>query len=324
MQDTSNIKPKQLNQKQIVIFGFGSQGVSQALNLRDSGFEVKIALKGGSSSLKFAIDEGFETTSFEEGAKIADVIMLLTPDETHGEIFSRYILPNFKAGGSIIVAHGFSFHFGFVKNFENFNIGMIAPKAVGKAVRSNFISGAGIFSLIAKFNQVNEDLEGILLEIAAGIGSKKVLSTTFKIECESDLFGEQAVLCGSIPSILKNAFDVLIEAGFPPLIAYYECVHELKLIADLIYEKGINSMFSAISNTAKFGGLTTGDFIVDENVKDKMREVLAKIQSGEFAGNFMKEALENDYQFKKEIADKFQFSGIETAGKDVINLLILK
>ena len=321
MKEISNFDTSFTKGKKILMVGFGSQGSNQAQNLRDSGFDIKIALKEGSPSIEVAKSMGFTVVSFEEGVKGVDILMLLTPDETHGEFFKTHIIPHFKKGGTVVVAHGFSFHFGYVKGFEDYNICMLAPKAVGRAVRGNFLSGAGIFSLIAVFHKVNDSVERILLDLACGIGSKKVLETTFQEECESDLFGEQTVLCGGVVSLFKSAFEVMREAGFPDIIAYYECVHELKLIADLIYEKGVDSMFSSISNTAKYGGLKVGDFLIDESVKERMREVLGKIKDGSFASSFMREALENNYHFKQEIKEKFVNSELEKAGQKVVNLL---
>jgi ketol-acid reductoisomerase len=321
MRDISSLNPSICKNKQIVVVGFGSQGRAQALNLKDSSFNVKVALKESSPSKNEAERLGFAVLSFEKAIQIADIIMLLTPDETHAEFFLNYIKPNFKKGGTIIVAHGFSFHFKLITDFTEYNVGMVAPKAIGKAVRNHFINKAGIFSLIAKFHQANDELEQILLEIAFGIGSKKILETTFQVECESDLFGEQVVLCGGTISLFKNAFDVMVEAGFPPLIAYYECIHELKLIVDLIYEKGVNSMFSSISNTAKFGGFKVGDFLVDDTVKQKMKVVLADIKNGSFANTFITEALEKKYKFKQDITNTYKNSELEKAGEEVINLL---
>jgi ketol-acid reductoisomerase len=320
MKNLSNFKLSFLQNKIVVMIGFGSQGSAWALNLKDSGFNIKIALQDGSKSKQKVLDAGFEVLSLEEGIKTADVVMMLIPDENHGEFFTQYIKPNLKKGAAIIVAHGFSFHFNFVNDYKNYNIGMIAPKAVGKAVRSHFIEKKPLFSLTAKFWEVDNNLTSILDEIAMGIGSKMVLETTFKEECESDLFGEQAVLCGGVVSLFKNAFDVMVEEGFSPFVAYYECIHELKLIVDLIYEKGVNDMFSSISNTAKFGGLKTGDFLINEDVKTKMKEVLTNIQNGSFAKSFMNEALIKNYQFKKEIEQKYKTSKLNKAGKEVINL----
>lgn len=320
MKNLSNLKLSFLQNKIIVMIGFGSQGSSWALNLKDSGFNVKVALQDGSKSKQKVLDFGFEVLSLEEGVKTADVVMMLIPDENHGEFFAKYIKPNLKKGATIIVAHGFSFHFNIVNDYKNYNIGMVAPKAVGKAVRSHFVQKKPLFSLTAKFWEVDNNLTSILDEIAMGIGSKKILETTFKEECESDLFGEQAVLCGGVISLFKNAFDVMVEDGFSPFVAYYECIHELKLIVDLIYEKGVNDMFSSISNTAKFGGLKTGDFLINQDVKTRMKEVLTNIQNGSFAKTFMEEALTKNYQFKEEIEQKYKTSKLNKAGEEVINL----
>jgi ketol-acid reductoisomerase len=315
MKDLSQLQLNLTKTKKIAIFGFGSQGKSQALNLRDSGLNIIIALRENSASRKAAIAEGFQVETGEVASKKADIIMLLLPDETHKEIFDTEIKPNFKKGGTIIVAHGLSFHFGLMQNFADYNIGMIAPKAVGPAVRKNFLSGEGIFSLFAKFHEITTDLEDILLEIAFAIGTKRVLETDFKTECETDLFGEQVSIVGGVTSLLTKSFEVLLEAGYNPEIAYYECVQELKLITDLIYEKGIDAMFSSISNTAKYGAFKVGDFIIDESVKVRMKEALKNIQNGSFAQEFMK-----DKNFKEEIGKKYRDTALIKAGKNVLNI----
>lgn len=318
--DVSHIKLNLIKNCKIAVFGFGAQGKAQALNLKDSGLDIIIALRESSKHIEEALSQGFtQVLSFAEAAKKADVIMLLTPDETHSELFQKYIKPNFKKGGTIIVAHGFSFHFGYMKGYEEYNIGMVAPKAVGKAVRKNFLEKLGIFSLIAKFHEVDVNLEQILTELAVAIGSIKILETTFKIECETDLFGEQTVLCGGVISLFKNAFDVLVEAGYPPLIAYYECVHELKLILDLVYEKGVPSMFNSISTTAKFGGQQVGDFLIDESVKGRMKEVLHNIQTGKFAKTFMEQ--KNIVAEQKALELEGGGEIFQDAGEDVLNIL---
>ena len=316
MKDTQNIKLSNLQEKTIAVFGFGSQGVAQSLNLKESGLNVIIALRENSKNITIAEAQGFQVFTPLQAAKKADIILMLLPDETHAEVFQQEIRPYFKKGGTIVVAHGFSFHFGFVKDFAEYNIGMVAPKAVGKAVRKHFIEGIGIFSLYAIFNQVSQDLEEILTEIAVGIGSKKILKTDFKTECETDLFGEQAVLCGGVISLFRQAFEVLVEANYSPEIAYYECIHELKLIVDLIYEKGVNPM----SNTAKYGGLKVGDYLIDESVKNRMKIVLNNIQDGSFAKSFMKASLEEKYAFKKEISEKYANTMLEKSGEIVTKI----
>jgi ketol-acid reductoisomerase len=321
MRDLNEYKFKYVQNKLIAVLGYGSQGSAQALNLKDSGLNVIIGLDQNSKSRKIALKDGFEVFTIAEASNKADIILMLLPDEIQGSIFNSDIKPNFKKSGTLVVAHGFSFHFGYIKDFKEYNIGMLAPKAVGKAVRKNFLEKTGIFSLIAKFHEIDENLESILLDLAKGIGSKKALETTFKVECETDIFGEQAVLCGGVVSLFEKAFEVLIEDGYSPEIAYYECVHELKLIADIIYEKGLRTMFSSISNTAKYGGFTRGDYIVDETVKARMKEVLRGIQNGEFAREFMEASFEKKYSFKEKIASKYQNSELEKAGQNVINIL---
>lgn len=315
MKDLSQLQLNLIKTKKIAIFGFGSQGKSQALNLRDSGLNIVIALRQNSASREVAITEGFQVETGEVASKQADIIMLLLPDETHKEIFETEIKPNFKKGGTIIVAHGLSFHFKLIHDFADYNIGMIAPKAVGPAVRKNFLSGEGIFSLFAKFHEITTDLEDILLEIAFAIGTNRILETDFKTECETDLFGEQVSIVGGVTSLITKSFEVLVEAGYNPEIAYYECVQELKLITDLIYEKGIDAMFSSISNTAKYGAFKVGDFIIDESVKVRMKEALKSIQDGSFAKEFMK-----DKNFKEEIGKKYRDTALIKAGKNVLNI----
>ena len=319
MLDISNFGINALQNKTIAVFGFGSQGLAQSSNLKDSGLDVIVGLPEASSNFAKVKESGFEVFEFKEASKRADVIILLIPDEAHAEVFETAIKPYFKEGGTLIVAHGFSFHFGFIKEYEKWNIGMVAPKAVGAAVRKNFLEGSGIFSLYSEFHKINESLETILLEIAKGIGSKKVFKTSFKTECETDLFGEQVVLTGGIISLFTKAFETLTEAGYNEEISFYECVRELKLIVDLIHEKGVLGMYNSISNTAKFGGFNTGDFLIDESVKTKMKEVLKNIQNGEFARNFVKASIKSEY--KKEIETKYKAGKFAEAEHNILNLL---
>lgn len=304
MLEISSLKINLLKNKTIAVFGFGSQGMAQSLNLKDSGMNIIVGLPENSKSFQGAKENDLQAFVFEEASKRADVIVMLIPDESHAYVFENFIKPFFKKNGLIIVAHGLSFHFDLVKNYQDFNIGMVAPKAVGKAVRANFINEEGIFGLYSIFHKNEEDAENLLLEYAKAIGCFKVLNTTFKEECETDLFGEQAVLCGGVISLLTKAFECLTEAGYNKEIAYYECIKELKLIVDLIYEKGISSMYSSISNTAKYGGFVTGDFLIDDSIKAKMKQVLTKIQTGEFAKDFIKASITQNY--KKEIAMKYE------------------
>lgn len=321
MRDVSQLKIEYLKNKVIAVLGFGSQGLAQSLNLRDSGLEVIIGLRNGSNSVSKAKNEGFDVMEPAIASKKSDVILVALPDEVHAQVFAEDIKPNFKRGNTVIVIHGLSFHFGYVSDFEEYNIGMVAPKAVGPAVRKNFIDKTGIFSLISKFHCINEEIDFILPEFAKVIGSKKILETTFKEECETDLFGEQVVICGGVISLFSKAFDVLVENGYSHEIAYFECIHELKLIMDLVHERGIDGMFSSISNTAKYGGLKVGDFIIDDTVKERMRKSLSEIQNGNFANKFINAMHAKEEIFGKEVQDRYKTSKLGIAGDNVINIL---
>lgn len=278
-----------LNGKKIAIIGYGSQGHAHALNLKDSGADVVIGLYEGSRSAKKAKEQGFEVLPVAEAAKAADIIMVLIPDEKQKEVYNSEIAPNLSAGKTLAFAHGFNIHFGQIVPPADVNVIMVAPKGPGHTVRSEYEAGKGVPSLIA----VEQDTTGDALETglayAAGIGASRagVLETTFRTETETDLFGEQAVLCGGVVALMQAGFETLTEAGYDPRNAYFECIHEMKLIVDLIYQSGFAGMRYSISNTAEYGDYITGPKIITEDTKKAMKKVLSDIQDGTFAKDFL-------------------------------------
>ena len=287
----SDVKPAVLNQKTIAIVGYGSQGHAQAQNLRDSGHRVIIGIEPERASAKQARQDGFEVVSVAEAARRADWIHILLPDETHGAVYRDSIAPHLKKGKVLGVSHGFSVHFKTIVPPPDVDVVMIAPKSPGHLVRRVYTEGKGVPSLIAVFQDASGQARDLALAFAAGIGSTRagVLETTFKEETETDLFGEQAVLCGGMTSLIKKGFDTLVEAGYQPEIAYFECLHETKLIVDLIYEGGLSRMRNSISNTAEYGDLTQGDQVVGEATRAAMKKTLARIQDGTFAREWIAE-----------------------------------
>jgi len=280
-----------LRGKKIAIIGYGSQGHAHALNLRDSGLDVIVGLPEGSKSIAKAKAAGLEVVSPAEAAKAAQVMMILTPDHNQAELYEKDIAPGLTAGKTLMFAHGFNIHFGFIKPPKDVDVSMIAPKAPGHRVREIFTEGSGVPALVA----VHQDASGHALEdalaYAAGLGSLRagVIETTFREETESDLFGEQSVLCGGASALIRAGFETLVEAGYAPEIAYFECLHELKLIVDLIYEGGLGYMRYSISDTAEYGDYTRGSRIVNAQTKAEMKKILSEIQSGQFAREWMAE-----------------------------------
>ena len=278
-----------LDGKTIAIIGYGSQGHAHALNLKDSGCHVIIGLYEGSKSWKRAEEQGFEVFTAAEAAKQADIIMILINDEKQAAMYKKDIEPNLEEGNMLMFAHGFAIHFGQIVPPANVDVTMIAPKGPGHTVRSEYQAGKGVPCLVA----VEQDYTGMAQQLAlaysAGIGGSRagVLETTFKTETETDLFGEQAVLCGGVCALMQAGFETLCEAGYDPRNAYFECIHEMKLIVDLIYQSGFEGMRYSISNTAEYGDYITGPKIVTEDTKKAMKQILADIQSGAFAKDFL-------------------------------------
>ena len=278
-----------LDGKTVAIIGYGSQGHAHALNLKDSGVNVVVGLYEGSKSRAKAESQGLKVLSVSEAAKAADVIMILIPDEKQAKLYKEEIAPNLTEGKTLAFAHGFNIHFGCIVPPKNVNVIMIAPKGPGHTVRSEYQAGKGVPCLIAVEQDATGDATDIGLAYALGIGGARagVLETTFRTETETDLFGEQAVLCGGVCALMQAGFETLVEAGYDPRNAYFECIHEMKLIVDLIYQSGFAGMRYSISNTAEFGDYTTGPKIITEDTKKAMKEVLKNIQDGTFAKQFL-------------------------------------
>jgi ketol-acid reductoisomerase len=280
-----------LKDKTIAVIGYGSQGHAHALNLRDSGLNVTVGQRPGGPNYKLAVEHGFNPVSAAEAAEAADLIAILTQDHIQAAIYNESIKPYLKDGKAILFAHGFNIHYYQIVPPPFVDIIMVAPKGPGHLVRRMYEKGAGVPALVAVEQDASGDAYAKALAYAKGIGATRagVLETTFKEETETDLFGEQVVLCGGVTALMKAAFETLIEAGYQPEIAYFECIHELKLIVDLIYEGGFQHMRYSISDTAEYGDMTRGKRIIDEDVRKRMKEILVEIQSGEFAREWILE-----------------------------------
>jgi ketol-acid reductoisomerase len=287
--------------KKVVIVGYGSQGHAHALNLRDSGVkDVVIALRKGSASAKKAEAEGFTVMEVADAAKQADVVMMLTPDELQGEIYRDSLQANMKQGAALLFAHGLNVHFNLIEPRADLDVLMVAPKGPGHTVRSEYLRGGGVPTLIAIAQDASGNAHDLGLSYASanGGGRAGIIETTFKEECETDLFGEQVVLCGGLVELIKAGFETLVEGGYAPEMAYFECLHEVKLIVALIYEGGIANMNYSISNTAEYGEYVTGPRIITPETKAEMKRVLTDIQNGTFTRNWMLENKVNQTSFK--------------------------
>ena len=290
-----------IKSKKVAIVGYGSQGHAHAINLSDSGVkEVVVALRENSESIKKAEGAGLKVKSAEEAAKWADVVMLLVPDELQAALYRNALHDNMKEGAALAFAHGLNIHFKLIEPRQDMDVFMIAPKGPGHTVRSEYQRGAGVPCLVAVENDSSGTAQEIALSYASAIGGGRagVIETTFREECETDLFGEQAVLCGGLTSLIKAGFETLVEAGYAPEMAYFECLHEVKLIVDLIYEGGIANMRYSISNTAEYGDYISGPRLIDDSVKKRMREVLDDIQSGRFTKDWVLENTAGQTSFK--------------------------
>jgi ketol-acid reductoisomerase len=282
---------KYLKNKTLAVLGFGSQGHAHALNLKDSGCNVIIGLYEGSKSIPVAKSKGFKVVSTGEAVRLADVIFVAIPDTKQAKVYTRDIGPNLAPGKTLLFSHGFSIHFKTVVPPKNVNVVLVAPKGPGHIVRRQFLEGKGVPALIAVYQDPGKKSKQVALAWAKGIGGTRagVLQTTFKEETETDLFGEQTVLCGGASALIKAGYETLIEAGYQPEMAYFECLHELKLIVDLMNEAGISGMRFSISETAKWGDVSVGPKIIDESVKKRMKAALKDIQSGKFAKGWVNE-----------------------------------
>ncbi|HTH29263.1 MAG TPA: ketol-acid reductoisomerase [Sphingobium sp.] len=276
--------------KKIAIVGYGSQGHAHAQNLRDSGVaEVAIALRPGSASAKKAEGAGFKVLSNADAAKWADIVMILAPDEHQAAIWEADIRDNIRPGAALAFAHGLNIHFGLIEPSKEIDVIMVAPKGPGHTVRSEYVRGGGVPCLMAVHQDATGNAHDLALAYASGVGGGRsgIIETNFREECETDLFGEQAVLCGGLTHLIQAGFETLVEAGYAPEMAYFECLHEVKLIVDLMYEGGIANMRYSISNTAEYGDITTGPRIITPETKAEMKRVLADIQGGRFVKNFV-------------------------------------
>jgi ketol-acid reductoisomerase len=302
---------ERLKGKTIAILGYGSQGHAHALNLRDSGYDVVVGLRPDSSSRAEAEAEGLTVLDVAEAASNGDVVMILLPDEKQAEVWESEIRDGIAPGNLLMFAHGFSIHFGQIDPPPEVDVGMVAPKGPGHLVRRQFTEGRGVPCLRAVHQDSSGEAHDLVLAYASGIGGGRagVIETTFKDECETDLFGEQAVLCGGATELVRAGFETLVEAGYDPRLAYFECLHELKLIVDLMYEKGILGMRHSISNTAEYGDMTRGPRVITEETRAAMRQLLADIQSGEFAREWIAE--------NRAGAESFQRMREEAAGHQV-------
>ncbi len=311
-----------LDGDKIAVLGFGSQGHAHAQNLKDSGFDVRVGLRPGSSSRATAEAAGLRVLDIGDAVREADVVMVLLPDTSHAKVYAADIAPNLEPGNMLMFAHGFSVHFGTVTPPDDVDVTMIAPKGPGHLVRRTYVEGNGTPGLVA----VQQDASGKALQRAlaygAGIGCAKpgIIETSFKEETETDLFGEQSVLCGGVSSLIKNGFDTLVEAGYQPEIAYFECLHELKLIIDLIYEGGLSWMRYSVSDTAEWGDYVSGPRVVDDRARETMRQVLGEIQDGSFAKKWIAEADAGFPEFLR-LRQEARTSQLEDVGRDLRRMM---
>ena len=280
-----------LSGKTVAVLGYGSQGHAHAGNLRDSGVSVVVGLRSDSSSRPRAVEAGFEVLETAEAVRRGDIVMVLLPDHVQGPIYTQDIAPNLEAGNTLLFAHGFSVHFDQVKPPADVDVAMVAPKSPGHLVRRTYTEGNGTPGLVAIHQDASGSARQVALAYAKGIGCTRagVIETTFAEETETDLFGEQAVLCGGVSHLVQTGFEVLLEAGYQPEIAYFECLHELKLIVDLMYEGGLARMHYSVSDTAEYGDYVSGPKVIDSATKDRMREILSEVRDGTFARNWIAE-----------------------------------
>jgi ketol-acid reductoisomerase len=318
----ADASPDALKGKTIAILGFGSQGHAHALNLKDSGYDVVVGLRPGSSSRAQAEAAGLEVLDVADAASRGEVVMILLPDEKQAEIWESEIRDGIAEGNLLMFAHGFAIHFGQIEPPPGVDVGMVAPKGPGHLVRRQYEEGRGVPCLMAVHQNATGSARDLVLAYASGIGGGRagIIETTFKDECETDLFGEQAVLCGGATELVQAGFETLVEAGYDPRLAYFECLHELKLIVDLMYEKGIQGMRYSISNTAEYGDMTRGPRVISEPTREAMRKILADIQSGEFAKEWIAENRAGAENFNR-LRDEAKGKQIESVGKDLRGMM---
>ncbi|MDM8289266.1 ketol-acid reductoisomerase [Slackia piriformis] len=311
-------KPAVIQDKKIAIIGYGSQGHAHALNLKDSGCDVRVGLREGSSSWEAAEEAGLKVCSMDQAAEEADLIMILTPDETQPKVYEEHIAAHLQDGDTLAFAHGFNIHYGYIKAPEGVNVIMCAPKGPGHIVRRQYTEGSGVPCLACVAQDATGDAWDIALAYAWGVGGARsgIIKATFAEETEEDLFGEQAVLCGGLVELVKAGFETLVEAGYPPELAYFECYHEMKMIVDLMYESGIHFMNYSISNTAEYGEYCAGPKVINEESRRAMKEILARIQDGSFAHEFVEDC-NNGHAWLLEQREKINQHPIETTGEHI-------
>src|SRR5215217_409114 len=307
-----------LDGKTVAIIGFGSQGHAHALNLKDSGVDVVVGLRADSASVSAARDAGLEVADIAEAASRGDIVMVLLPDEKHGEVYRDQIADGVSGGKLLLFGHGFSVHYGEVDPPADVDVALVAPKGPGHLVRRQYTEGSGVPGLIAVHQDPTGNAQALALAYAKGIGCTRggVIETTFKDETETDLFGEQAVLCGGVSELVRAGYETLVDAGYDPQMAYFECLHELKLIVDLMYEKGLAGMRYSISNTAEYGDLTRGKRVISEHVKAQMKQILDNIQSGDFAREWIAENRAGQENFQR-LRSEAAAATIESTGKEL-------
>ena len=294
-----------IKSKKIAVIGYGSQGHAHTLNLRDSGVtEICVGLRPDSSSVAKAQAEGIEVKSIADAAAWADIVMILTPDELQKDIYNMHIANNIREGAALMFAHGLSIHFNLIKPRADLDVLMVAPKGPGHTVRGEYLRGGGVPCLVAVQHDASGTARDIAMSYACGLGGGRsgIIETNFRDECETDLFGEQAVLCGGVVELIKAGYETLVEAGYPPEMAYFECLHEVKLIVDLIYEGGLANMNYSISNTAEFGEYVSGPRVVTSDTKAEMKLILEDIQSGKFTNRWMQGGQEEIKKFREDMA----------------------
>jgi len=311
-----------LDGKTVAILGYGSQGHAHALNLRDSGVDVVVGLREGSSSIEHARGEGLSVEAVAEAASRGDVVMVLLPDEKQAEVWGAEIRDGIAPGNLLMFAHGFSIHYGLIDPGPEVDIGLVAPKGPGHLVRRQFLEGNGVPGLAAVHQDATGQARELVLAYARGIGCTRagVIETTFREETETDLFGEQAVLCGGVTELVRAGYETLVEAGYDPRLAYFECLHELKLIVDLMYEKGITGMRYSVSNTAEYGDVTRGDRVIAEPTRQAMRDILSDIQSGVFAREWVAENQAGQENFQR-LREEGKNHRIEREGRELRSMM---
>lgn len=314
--------PKALMGKTVAIIGYGSQGHAQAQNLRDSGFKVIVSDLEGSDNYKLAVEHGFEPVSAKEAAKEADIIQILLPDELQKKVYEADIKDEMKAGKALVFSHGFNIHFKQIVPPADVDVFMVAPKGPGHLVRRQYEEGAGVPALIAIYQDASGTAKDMALAHAYGIGAARagVIETSFREETETDLFGEQVVLCGGLTELIRAGFDTLVEAGYKPEMAYFECLHEVKLITDLIFEGGIANMRSSISDTAEYGDLTRGRRVITDDTRKEMKKILGEIQDGTFANEWISENA-NGRPVYTEIKKKDEEHLLEKVGASIRSMM---